>query len=179
MPGQHPSRIELLPAAREQHSVLENLLELYIHDFSEFFAVGLGPDGRFRYPNVEIYWADPNRFPFLVHVDGRLAGFVLIARSGNGPDGDPLWDIAEFFVARGFRRRGIGMRIASEVWRRFPGRWQVRVMESNQPACSFWRRAIEGYLGAPVDPSRIEHHGLLWRVFLFQTPPPFIATQSP
>ena len=132
--------VELLPASLEQQPILANLLELYIHDFSEFLPLELRSDGRFGYSNLAAYWRDPethpDRHPFLVRVDGNLAGFVLIKR-GSGISGDAsVWDMAEFFIVRGHRRHGIATKIAHDVWSRFPGRWEVRVMESNQPARS-------------------------------------------
>ncbi|HEU4457249.1 MAG TPA: GNAT family N-acetyltransferase, partial [Longimicrobium sp.] len=107
-----PPAVEVLPAAPEQEPVLANLLELYAHDLSELFNVRLQPDGRFGYPSLSRYWEEEGRFPFLVKVDGELAGFVLVSR-GSRVSGDPaVWDMAEFFIARGFRKRGIGAAVA-------------------------------------------------------------------
>jgi predicted acetyltransferase len=170
MPGQHTTRIELQPASREERPVLENLLELYLHDFSEFLAVDLGPAGRFGYPGLDRYWSDPNRAPFLIFVEERLAGFVLVTQEVEAGD-EPFHDVSEFFVSRGFRRMGVGLSIARQVWQRFPGRWQVRVMESNHPACFFWQRAVEEFVGAAVTPGRMEHLGFQWRVFRFRARP--------
>lgn len=39
------AHIELIFATPEQQPILANLLELYIHDFSEFHDVELEPDG--------------------------------------------------------------------------------------------------------------------------------------
>lgn len=168
--GKRAPRVELVEAGREQMPVLENLLELYIHEFSEFLAIELGADGRFGYPRLALYWSEPGRFPFLIHVDGRLAGFVLIAKIRDEPGGEAVWDVAEFFVARGFRRRGVGVRVAHQVWQRFAGRWQVRAMEANRPACSFWRQAVSEFLGAPAEPARVQSQGMPWLVFRFPSP---------
>src|ERR1700722_11317446 len=123
--------IEVIPATPEQEPILANLLELYMHDFSEFLDLELGPDGRFGYSNLSLYRLQPNRYPFLVRVNGRLAGLILVKRGSEISGNTAVWDMAEFFVVRGYRRLGIGTAIAREVWKRFPGRWEVRVMESN------------------------------------------------
>ena len=84
-------RVEVLPAAWEQEPVLANLLELYAHDFSELRDLDVGEDGRFGYGALPLYWTEPGRFPFLVGVDGRLAGLVLVRR-GSAISGDSfLW----------------------------------------------------------------------------------------
>ena len=123
--------IEVVPAAPEQEPILANLLELYAHDFSEFTAVALGADGRFGYPRLPLYWTEPDRHPLLVRVEGKWAGFVLVKRGSEVSGDENVWDVAEFFIARGYRRRGIGMKVVHQVWRRFPGQWEVRVMEAN------------------------------------------------
>lgn len=129
-----PAHIEIIPAAAEQQPILANLLELYAHDFSEFHDLDLGPDGRFGCKRLPLYWSEPGRHPFLVRVDGKLAGFVFVKRGSEVSGDETVWDMAEFFVVRGYRRRGIGTEIAHEVWKRFPGLWEVRVMQSNNAA---------------------------------------------
>ena len=69
MPSAH---IEIIPAAREQESIVANLLELYAHDFSEFHHIELGADRRFGYRQLALYWSDPHRSPFLVRMNGEL-----------------------------------------------------------------------------------------------------------
>jgi predicted acetyltransferase len=162
--------LEVIPAALEQEPILANLLELYVHDFSEFHQVELGLDGRFGYRNLPLYWRDPDRHPFLVMLDGKPAGFVLV-KQGSEISGDAsIWDLAEFFVLRGHRRRGMGTAIAHEVWRRSPGRWEVRVMDSNHGARCFWERAIADFTGGAVRETHFEKGGELWRVFSFESP---------
>lgn len=163
--------IEVIPAAREAEPILANLLELYGHDFSEFHDLDLGDDGRFGYKNLALYWTDPRRHPFLVKIDGKLAGFVFV-KKGSEVSGDAtVWDIAEFFVIRRYRRRGIGTQVAHEVWKRFPGSWEVRVMQSNVAAYHFWARAIATFTGEVIDGVRIEKEGECWNLFSFKSKP--------
>jgi predicted acetyltransferase len=145
------------------------LLELYAHDFSEFHHIELGADGRFGYRRLPLYWSEPGRHPFLVRMDGNLAGLVLVKRGSEISGNENVWDMAEFFVVRGYRRRGIGTEIAHDVWRRFPGFWEVRVMESNGPARHFWERAISAFTGETIHPVRVEKGGQGWHLFSFES----------
>ena len=163
------SRIEVIPAALEQMPILANLLELYIHDFSGLYDLDLGPDGRFGYKRLPLYWSEPDRHPFLVRIDGKLAGFALVKRGSEVSGNEAVWDMAEFFVIRGYRGRGIGTQIAHEVWRRFPGQWEVRVMQSNVSANHFWSRAISRLTGEAIHPVRVEKGGECWKVFSFES----------
>ena len=164
-------RVELIPANREQQPVLANLLQLYMHDFGEFFPLDLDPSGRFDYPHLPLYWSEPGRFPFLIHVDGRLAGLVFVKRGSGIVHGEEIWDMAEFFIVRAYRRQGIGVKVAHQVWAKFPGWWEVRVMESNRAAVGFWLRAITAFVGAPVEPVTNEKDGMRWLVFAFESEP--------
>jgi predicted acetyltransferase len=168
--AEQPSpQVEIIRATREQEAILANLLELYIHDFSEFHPVELGPDGRLGYPGLSLYWSEPDRYPFLVRVDGRLAGLVFVRRGSRISGDKAIWDMAEFFVIRGHRRHGIGIRLAHEIWRLFPGRWEVRVMQSNQAAIQFWQHAVTQFTGEDIAATHFERGGQHWLVFSFES----------
>jgi predicted acetyltransferase len=168
-PERSSARIELILAAPEHQPVLANLLELYAHDFSEFHDLELGTDGRFGYRHLPLYWSEPGRHPFLVTMDGKLAGLVFVKRGSEISGSESIWDMAEFFVVRGYRRRGIGTEIAHQVWRRFPGLWEVRAMQSNPPACHFWERTISEFIGKTVPSVLVETGGECWHLFSFES----------
>jgi len=162
----------VIPAAPEHAPILANLLELYAHDFSEFHNLDIGEDGRFGYPSLPLYWSDPDRHPFLLRIEGKWAGLVLVKKGSevSGSFGkDAVWDMAEFFVVRGCRRRGIGTQAAHEVWRRFPGMWEVRVMQANVSAQQFWAGAISIFTGEAVQPVAIDKAGERWSLFSFES----------
>ena len=141
-----PSGSEVTIARAEERDVLANLMQLYIHDFSEHWTGtskgDLGNDGRFpEYPNLDSYWRDPDRIALLVRVNGRLAGFALLnAVSHSGRPADR--NMAEFFIARKYRRSGIGTAAAQTIFTRFPGQWEAAVARQNTGALTFWRNAI-------------------------------------
>lgn len=163
------SNIEVIPATPDQQPILANLLELYAHDFSEFRSMDLGEDGRFGYKYLPLYWQDPHRHPFLVRLGEKLAGFVLVKQGSEVSGDEGVWDMTEFFVVRAYRRRGIGTEIAHQVWRRFPGHWEVRVMEANHSAQKFWERAVALFTGAPASSARVRKDGKVWDVFSFES----------
>ena len=171
--GKFPSaNIQFIAATADEEPILANLLELYAYDFSEFADVDLNADGKFRcFPNLSAYWREPDRYPFLTRVDGNLAGLVLVKRGSEFSGREAIWDMDEFFVVRRYRRRGIGTQMAHEVWRRFPGAWEIRVMEENAKAREFWERAISKFTGEAISPVRAEKDGQGWRLFWFESKP--------
>ena len=164
-------KIEVSAASLEQQLVLANLLELYQHDFSEFIELEIGLDGRYGYRDLDLYWTDPARFPFLIFAGGKLAGFVLVNGIAPSKAESPKWDMVEFFVLRSFRRSSVGTSASLQVFTRFPGDWQVRVMRSNLPALAFWSRAVRAFAG---DSAHLHHRtdsARDWTVFSFHSPP--------
>jgi predicted acetyltransferase len=168
-PEKHPAQFELVHAAPEHAPILANLLELYAHDFSEFYSIEIGADGKFGYPSLTSYWSEPDRFPFLVKARGKLAGLALVKLSSAAAGEGKVWDVAEFFVLRAYRRQGLGTRLAHQLWRQFPGPWEVRVMQSNIAGAKFWRRAIRAFTGTRTRSSVVKKDGLNWHVFAFES----------
>jgi predicted acetyltransferase len=139
--------VTLDPITRDDGVLLGNLLELYIHDLSAIFVdVELGADGRFGYPQLASYLANSSdRFPFLIRCDGRVAGFIL-ARRGSPVAEDPnVLDVAEYFVLRRFRGRGVGRSAAKLLWDKLRGAWTVRAAAINPSAVTFWRSVVAAY----------------------------------
>jgi predicted acetyltransferase len=167
-----PDTVLLDPATPADVGLLSNLLELYVHDLSAAFAIELGPDGRFGYPYLDRYWAEPERrFPFLIRRGARVVGFVLAMRGSPVTDDPDVFDIAEFFVLRRYRRHGVGRHAAALLWGRFAGKWIVRVSEGNPGALQFWAGVIaELTRGAATESTRpgTPH---AWRVFSFDSTP--------
>ena len=168
--------IEIIPALQEHEPILTNLFELCVRDFSEFHHLDLGCNGGFGYEYLSQHWEKQGRHPFLIRVSGELAGFAFV-RKGSELCGSPaVWDLAEFFVVRTYRRKGIGTSVAHELWRRFPGPWEIRVMPMNRVALRFWEQAIERFLHGSIQPARVERNDVAWDVFAFISSPMPLAS---
>lgn len=163
--------VSLEPVTERERSVLSNLLELYVHDMSEFFPhVEIGENGRFDYDPLPEYWLEPaRRFAFLIRGGAKLAGFALATRGSPVSDDPSTFDVAEFFVLRGMRRQRVGRRAAHALWRRLPGRWTVRVSEANAAALPFWSDAIQSLTGTPPRATLWPGKRAPWHVFGFDS----------
>lgn len=122
-------------ATPRDRSLLGRLVDYYFHDFSEFDGRDVEADGSYHYAWLEAYWIDADRKAYLFEVDGHPAGFALVKLT------DPI-DLAEFFILRKYRRRGLGTVAAREVIARHSGQWVISQISSNKLATAFWRRAI-------------------------------------
>jgi predicted acetyltransferase len=156
--------VTVVEAPAAQRPVLVRLLQLYKYDFSEFAPIGspygeVDEEGGFAYPGLESYWRESGRIPLLIRADDRLAGFVLV-NQWSALELPLDHAVAEFFVLRKYRRARVGMRVALNTFRRYPGRWEVGVASYNPPAQAFWR-GVAGAL-APIKVDEIAGDGKRW-----------------
>ncbi len=132
--------IQILDAQSNDMEVVRNLVRFYIYDMAEYTGWPAPETGLYGgVDNLETYWQEEDRHPFIVRVDGELAGFSLV----NQHDG--RWHIGEFFIVRKFRRTGVGTHVAKSMFDRFRGDWCVMQLPPNKPAVGFWRRVIDDY----------------------------------
>ena len=170
--------IEVLPTTIDQRSVLENLIQFYVYAFTEYVKVPLDPTGRFEYSQLPLYWIDPNRYPFIISIEERLAGFALVKNCSEFSENPAVWDMAEFFVMRGERGRGVGHAAAQQIWQRLSGPWEVRVLPTNCRALRFWRESIARFLKRPVEPVHWKRGEESRDLFWFESPAWFVVRLS-
>ena len=53
--------------------------------------------------------------------------------------------MAEFFILRKYRKRGVGRQVAFHVFDLFYGCWEIHQVHTNIVAQKFWRRVIGAY----------------------------------
>ena len=151
--------IQITSAGIQQQSVIAQLYELYTYEMTDLADFDINDDGYYRYQDLPLFWNTPNRYPHLVWVNNKLAGFVLIQQGSPIDDNLDIWDIAEFFIMRKFRKKGIGQFVAQSVWKTHPGIWQIRVWENNIAAHQFWKNTINGFIKKTIVPDRITYQG--------------------
>jgi len=151
------SDLDIRLARLEDKTALRNMMQLYVHDFSEHWSgmteaelgrnapfAELGEDGRFADYPLDAYWRDAGRVPLVFRIEGRLVGFALlntVAHSGLPVDRN----MAEFFVVRRHRRGGIGTKAAHEIFSRYPGQWEAAIARRNAGARVFWKNAVAAH----------------------------------
>ncbi|MBU0510530.1 MAG: GNAT family N-acetyltransferase [Chloroflexi bacterium] len=137
--------IELIEVKETDKSVLRQLIELYAYDFSEYDQADVNEHGFYGYKYFDHYWTEEARHPFFIKVDEKLAGFVLINDYCYVLKDIGAKSIAEFFVMRKYRRKGVGRAVAFQVFDKFPGKWEVIQHEDNKPSKHFWEELIGEY----------------------------------
>lgn len=157
--------VDLRTPNRSERSLIRRMMELYLHDFSEFDGTDLDEHGQFGYGDLDYFWFEPTHAAFLVTVDEKLAGFVLVDNEVVLDDSER--SITEFFVLRKYRRQGVGQQVATAVFNQFPAKWEVRVITENVPAQTFWRQVIAGYTDNQFEETVLDNEEWQGPVFSF------------
>lgn len=139
-----------LQVAQAHHSVtFQNLMQLYVHDFSEQWAGQprgeVDQNGLFEAYPLEPYWRDDGEhIPLLLWLGEHIVGFALLdthSHAGRKVDRN----VAEFFILRKHRRGGVGLAAAQAIFGRYPGVWEAAIARRNLGALHFWRKAAASY----------------------------------
>jgi predicted acetyltransferase len=128
-----------------ERRLIENLIEFYIYEFMQLeppFPTRF--DDRDCYPafsDLDRYWRIEGFRPLLIRAEERLAGFALInthSRRGEKVE----FNMAEFFIAREHRGRGVATEAVRLVMAQYAGRWEIAAAEHNMAAKMFWSRTL-------------------------------------
>lgn len=160
----------LTAALPRDEPVIQNLMQLYTHDFSEFWAGtargDLNPEGRFEAYPLKEYWSTPNWSALFIWHNQVLAGFSLI--NDQTHSGQPAnRNVREFFVLRKHRGQGVGQIAAERIFSSHPGSWEVAVARKNVKAREFWLKTIQK-AGRAADFRELDVHSAEWNGPIFR-----------
>ena len=163
------SNVLLVPVDAATRPALENLFQLYVHDFSTFVPLDVDDNGRFEAPLADEWTTRDDHHAYLVREDETLRGFALVRRGSRVTDNPEPMDVAELFVVRSARGRGLGAKVVQTLFDSFPGRWEVRVRNGNAPALAFWSSVVTDEAAGEVEQAPHASDGASWTVFRFET----------
>ena len=129
----------------DEKSLLIRLMELYNYEFSQFSNDDINEYGYYGYDHIDDYWNEEGRFPYLIRVDGKIAGFALICPHCKYRKEEDARCIGEFFVMLKYRRMGIGLNVAAQLFDKHRGLWEISYWRNNLPAGRFWKKVVEKY----------------------------------
>jgi len=135
--------------SRADRAWIESVYRDYLNDLA---PLGTGmfpalPEIGHREPDQLASWfADSSAHLLTVLKEDKPVGFAMV-RTGAAAAGRGTADfsMAEFFIARPWRRRGVGQEAVRLIFDRFSGRWHIMEYLRNPQAVAFWRRVVSAY----------------------------------
>jgi len=141
-------------SVRTDRSWIEGVYRDYLNDLAPS-ATGIFPtlgEVGHREPDQLQRWFDDRTAQVLtILYREEPVGFAMVRRRsahlpGTSPGAPaPEFSMAEFFIARAWRRRGIGAEAVRLLFDRFAGQWLISEHVRNTTAVKFWRRVVSGY----------------------------------
>jgi predicted acetyltransferase len=139
-----PLRLDVVREADQ--SILERLVQLYLHEMSEHHDHEVDELGQFVYPGLEKFVRENHKIAYLFRVKGKLAGFALV-KCLETVKGDRVYTTTDFFILNTYRGLGIGEEMARMVFDENHGLWQVPIGNEKDKTRLFWRKIVMRYTG--------------------------------
>ena len=147
---QFPPIVTLVTASIDDYPLIQNMARFFVYDMSKECGHisdewRLPPDGLYESFDFKSYFEDKSRRSYLIKVYDEVAGFVLLNKVTTEEKND--WNMGEFFILGKFQGEGVGKQVANQVWKDYPGLWEVSVIPENKSALKFWGNVIEIFTG--------------------------------
>lgn len=128
---------------------IEGVYREYLNDLSpEGTGVfpSLGEIGHRTSDLLASWFNDPAAQVITIANDEQPVGFALVrVRYPLAGDAPASHVMTEFFIARPWRRRGLGQAAVRLIFDRFAGQWHIKEDLRNSGAVNFWRRVVRDY----------------------------------
>lgn len=142
----------------EKKDILNNLMQLYLHNISLNFPMDFDSNtGMYGYDDIEKYFENDNNKAFFILKENEIAGFMLIDLS------DEKNIIQEMFVLNNYKRKGVGKTAISILFDKFRGNWEIKSLPCSESAKKFWISSVKEYTN---DQFNLEYVGKFNRAVL-------------
>lgn len=114
--------------------VLDNVLELYQHEFNAFYNYydDLNEDGKYNFILTDKYVTDENYKAYLIKVNCKIAGFIMMNPETKYVENGTY--IAEFFIMPKYRKGYFSINVIREIFKQNKGNVEIKVLRSNEKA---------------------------------------------
>ena len=142
----------------EKKDILNNLMQLYLHNISLNFPMDFDSNtGMYGYDDIEKYFENDNNKAFFILKENEIAGFMLIDLS------DEKNIVQEMFILNNYKRKGVGKIAVSILFDKFRGNWEIKSLPCSERAEKFWISSVKEYTN---DQFNLEYIGKLNRAVL-------------
>jgi len=154
--------MEVKIANIEDKKLVENILQKYLYEMTEYYENNMDEIGNFDYKYLPYYFENKARQIFLAYENQILLGFAFI--NTHSFTASPVDNcIAEFCIFPSFRKNGKGGEFLEKIFEFRQGSYQLKFSEKNEKGAHFWRKVKEKYNGTL---HRIDGEELLLEFFI-------------
>ena len=135
----------IVPATRSHYGLIKDMAVAYMTELRYALQLPLGQDIAY----FDNYFADSDRYIFLIKHGIKNAGFALINKVCAHPDSE--YHVAEFYIQEQFRRHGVASRAASSIFNSMPGNWEISIMPNHNSALDFWLYTVKQHTNSAYE----------------------------
>ena len=140
--------IKLKKIESKDKSILQNLFQLYMHDITASLPMDVNEHGLFEYNYIDYYFTDENRYAYLIYIEDKIAGFVLIDDEFmvlDNKENKPRYDFSEMFILNAYKKKGYGEIVVKRIFDMYKGNWEIRPVPRSEGAKRFWLKVVKNY----------------------------------
>ncbi|WP_367584483.1 GNAT family N-acetyltransferase [Paenibacillus sp. FJAT-26967] len=116
-------------------------------------------EGKYEAEDLSPYYRDDRLFPYLIMVDNRIAGFILVTSPPYVTDGID-YSVQELFLLPRYRGQGIGQAAVLHIFKHHHGHYEISMFRNNTKAVKFWSALLSSlHIDAGSDIGIIEISG--------------------
>lgn len=132
-------KVKLEIVSLEGKKILENLIQLYLHDISIDFPIDYNSSNGLYDYDLEPYFNNKNSKAYFIKNEDDINGFILVDFN------DDKNIIQEMFILNNYKRNGIGKIAVNEIFDMFKGKWEIKSLPCSKRAESFWTNVVKDY----------------------------------
>lgn len=123
---------------KSERNLLENLMQLYLHDLSKYFPIDFNSQNcKYDYDLSKYF--DEN-YAYFIKEDNNILGFILVDNNKNNN-----YEISEIFVLNNYKGKKIGEKAVDKIFDTYKGNWTIKAVPLSPLAESFWNKTINTY----------------------------------
>ena len=125
-------------------NTLWNMVQKYFYELSAIYDMEMDAAGNYEYRYFDSYFEQPGRTALFICHDRTRIGFALI--NNFSCLGDSIeYAVAEFTIFPRYRHRHFAAEAVRQLFRTYPGKWEIKYSRRNPAAETLWKNAAREY----------------------------------
>lgn len=160
----HSGSILTITRCSSNDRIFKNLQLCYECEFAPITKTVMTREGTYDQAELMSHWSS-NHAIYLFAIDAIPAGFCVVNHESMIDSGElNVHDIAEFYMAPLYRKKGYGTVFAKKIFEQHKGIWEVRQLsELEHTSRKFWLAVIKQL---PIEQFEEMTHTLDWKGFV-------------
>ena len=141
--------MEIRSVNPNQRKVLENLLQLYLHEMSGHYPAPYNySNGTFDY-DLDSYFTEPTHKAYYILNNNKIVGFALLIINND------FIRPQEMFILNQYRDKGLGSFTLKRLFDKYKGKWELKVPPHCKRLERLWTRLVKEYTKGNYQTDRV------------------------